>query len=121
MTQNYFKIISLAIFLFWIPSRGSAQEQASREPGQVLINRQEVLQRPYVILISLDGFRWDYVERFKPYHLSRFIEQGVRSEGLIPCYPSKTFPNHYSIATGMFTDRHQLVDNSFYDREKNAT
>ena len=121
MTQNYFKIISLAIFLFWIPARGSAQEQASREPAQVFINRQEVLQRPYVVLISLDGFRWDYVERFNPYHLSRFIEQGVRSEGLIPCYPSKTFPNHYSIATGMFPDRHQLVDNSFYDRGKNAT
>lgn len=76
--------------------------------------------KPYLLLISLDGFRWDYVERFQPPHLKAFIEGGVAAEALLPCYPSKTFPNHYSIATGMYPNTHGLVDNSYLDPEKNA-
>lgn len=72
----------------------------------------------YVILISLDGFRYDYVERFKPENLSRFIVAGTAAEGLIPAFPSKTFPNHYTIATGMKPEHHGLVDNSFYEPSK---
>ncbi|NUN99323.1 MAG: alkaline phosphatase family protein [Saprospiraceae bacterium] len=74
----------------------------------------------YLILISMDGFRWDYVERFQPPQLKAFIAGGVQAEGLIPCYPSKTFPNHYSIATGMYPNNHGLVDNSYFDLNKNA-
>ncbi len=73
----------------------------------------------YVILISLDGFRYDYVERFKPENLSRFIENGTAADGLIPSFPSKTFPNHYTIATGMKPEHHGLVDNSFFEPFKN--
>lgn len=76
--------------------------------------------QPHVILISLDGFRWDYVERFQPPNLTHFIVEGVKAESLIPCFPSKTFPNHYSIATGMYPDHHGLVDNSFFHPEKKA-
>ncbi len=72
----------------------------------------------YVLLISLDGFRWDYVERFQPPNLLKFIEGGVQAQALWPSYPSKTFPNHYTIATGMYPNSHGLVDNSFYDKEK---
>lgn len=75
-------------------------------------------KKPHVILISLDGFRWDYVERFRPPNLSKFISEGVKAESLIPCFPSKTFPNHYTIATGMYPDHHGLVDNSFWSPEK---
>jgi predicted AlkP superfamily pyrophosphatase or phosphodiesterase len=70
---------------------------------------------PHVILISLDGFRYDYVTRFKPENLTRFIENGVKAESLIPSFPTKTFPNHYTIATGLRPERHGIVDNSFYD------
>lgn len=73
---------------------------------------------PIVILISLDGFRHDYVERFQPENLSRFISNGTAAKGLIPSFPSKTFPNHYTIATGMLPEHHGLVDNSFYEPEK---
>lgn len=73
---------------------------------------------PYLILISLDGFRWDYVDTYRPPHLSAFIEGGVKAESLIPCFPTKTFPNHYSIATGMYPDKHGLVGNTFYSRKK---
>ncbi len=58
-------------------------------------------KEPIVILISLDGFRHDYVERFQPENLIRFISEGTAAKGLIPSFPTKTFPNHYTIATGM--------------------
>ena len=64
-------------------------------------------------MISLDGFRWDYVERFNPPHLSGFIKNGVKAESLIPSFPSKTFPNHYTIATGMYPDKHGILGNNF--------
>jgi predicted AlkP superfamily pyrophosphatase or phosphodiesterase len=75
--------------------------------------------QPVVILISLDGFRYDYVKRFRPENLTRFIEGGTATEGLIPSFPSKTFPNHYTIATGMLPEHHGLVDNAFYEPFKN--
>ncbi|RAI85997.1 putative AlkP superfamily pyrophosphatase or phosphodiesterase [Algoriphagus yeomjeoni] len=78
-------------------------------------------KEPIVILISLDGFRYDYVERFKPENLSRFIAGGVAAESMMPSFPSKTFPNHYTIATGLKPEHHGLVDNSFYDPKKDLT
>lgn len=72
-------------------------------------------KEPIVILISLDGFRYDYVERFQPENLMKFIAEGTAAEALIPSFPTKTFPNHYTIATGMLPEHHGLVDNSFYE------
>jgi predicted AlkP superfamily pyrophosphatase or phosphodiesterase len=72
----------------------------------------------YVILISLDGYRYDYTQRFQPENISRFIKNGTAAESLIPSFPSKTFPNHYTIATGMKPENHGLVDNAFYEPEK---
>ena len=68
-----------------------------------------------MILISLDSFPYDYVDRFKPENLFRFNESGSAADGTIPSFPSKTFPNHYIIATGMKPEHHCLVDNSFYE------
>ncbi|EAZ80219.1 alkaline phosphatase family protein [Algoriphagus machipongonensis] len=75
-------------------------------------------KEPVVILISLDGFRYDYVERFQPENISRFISSGTSAKSLIPSFPTKTFPNHYTIATGMRPEHHGIVDNSFYNPEK---
>lgn len=83
-------------------------------------NSKESIEKPYLILISLDGFRWDYVDRFNPPHLSNFIKNGVKAESLIPSFPSKTFPNHYTIATGMYPENHGLVGNSFYSNEQKS-
>jgi predicted AlkP superfamily pyrophosphatase or phosphodiesterase len=74
----------------------------------------------YVILISLDGYRYDYTERFEPNNIQQFIQKGVEASSLIPSFPSKTFPNHYSIATGLKPENHGLVDNRFYDPELDA-
>ena len=70
---------------------------------------------PYVVLVSIDGYRWDYTQKFNPPFLSRISEQGARAESLIPVFPSKTFPNHYSIATGLVPGNHGLVSNEFMD------
>ena len=51
-------------------------------------------ERAILILVSIDGFRWDYLDRFAPPNLKRLAAEGVRAEGLIPQFPSKTFPNH---------------------------
>ena len=67
---------------------------------------------PIVVLISIDGWRYDYFERFKPPTLSRLAESGVRAKGLIPQFPSKTFPNHYTLVTGLRLANHGIVSNN---------
>lgn len=69
-------------------------------------------ERAIVILISIDAFRWDYLDRFKPPTLTRLASQGVRAEGLIPQFPSKTFPNHYTIVTGLTLAHHGIISNN---------
>lgn len=85
------------------------------------VNRPEHQAKPYVVVVSFDGFRNDYLDRVEVPNFRRVAEGGVRGEGLIPVFPSKTFPNHYSIATGMYAEEHGLVDNNFYDPVFNAT
>src|ERR1051326_5841464 len=78
-------------------------------------NSTEQQQKPYVILISADGFRYDYPEKYEAKTLISLGNQGVRAEGMIPSYPSLTFPNHYTIVTGLYPSHHGLVNNYFYD------
>lgn len=68
--------------------------------------------RAIVVLISIDGFRWDYLERHQPPTLMRLAAGGVRAEGLIPQFPSKTFPNHYTIVTGLKLANHGIISNN---------
>jgi predicted AlkP superfamily pyrophosphatase or phosphodiesterase len=67
----------------------------------------------YVLLVSLDGFRWDYCKIYNTPNLNRLAQQGVKAERLISSFPTVTFPNHYSIATGLYPDHHGLINNSF--------
>ena len=68
----------------------------------------------YVLLISMDGFRADYLEKTHTPNFDKMAKNGIRSDGLIPVFISKTFPNHYSIATGMYAENHGLIANSFF-------
>jgi len=73
-------------------------------------------KKPYVVLVSLDGFRYDYTERYGAKNLHALATQGASApEGMIPVYPSVTFPNHYSIVTGLYPEHHGIVAMSFYD------
>ncbi len=78
-------------------------------------------ERPYVLLVSFDGFRADYLEWYPTPNFHQLATQGVRAEGLRPVFISKTFPNHYSIATGMYAEHHGLIANTFYDPRFNET
>jgi predicted AlkP superfamily pyrophosphatase or phosphodiesterase len=69
-------------------------------------------RNPIVVLVSIDGWRYDYFDRFQPPALSRLAGRGVRAEGLIPQFPSKTFPNHYTLVTGLRLANHGIVSNN---------
>jgi predicted AlkP superfamily pyrophosphatase or phosphodiesterase len=71
--------------------------------------------QPTVILISFDGFRWDYSSKAPTPNLRRLMARGVHARNLIPEFPSKTFPNHYSIATGLYPGHHGIVANNIFD------
>lgn len=70
--------------------------------------------KPLVILISMDGFRADYLDRGITPNLSRLAADGARG-AVRPSFPSKTYPNHYTLVTGLRPDRHGLVDNVMVD------
>ncbi|OXA96077.1 alkaline phosphatase family protein [Flavobacterium hercynium] len=69
----------------------------------------------YVVLVSMDGFRWDYEKHFNLPNLKQIAKEGVHAKSMRPSYPSKTFPNHYSIVTGLYPDHHGIINNVFYD------
>ncbi len=72
---------------------------------------------PPLLLISMDGFRWDYcaLHPDETPHLRQLMREGVSARALIPVYPSNTFPNHYSIVTGLYPSHHGIINNHFFD------
>ena len=69
--------------------------------------------KSYVLLVSLDGFRWDYSNIYKTPNLDKLAHDGVKADRMYSSFPTVTFPNHYSIATGLYPDHHGLINNSF--------
>jgi predicted AlkP superfamily pyrophosphatase or phosphodiesterase len=68
-----------------------------------------------LVLISIDGFRWDYINRPGASHLRALAAHGVRAERMVPSFPSLTFPNHYTIVTGLYPEHHGIVANTMVD------
>jgi predicted AlkP superfamily pyrophosphatase or phosphodiesterase len=76
----------------------------------------------YVVLVSLDGFRYDYAAKYGAKNLQAMATRGASApDGMIPSYPSVTFPNHYAIVTGLYPEHHGIVANSFYDPARKET
>ena len=73
--------------------------------------------RPYVLMVSFDGFRHDFTTMADTPNFDKLEGEGVKADALIPVFPSLTFPNHYSIATGAYSGTHNITGNSFYDKE----
>ena len=69
--------------------------------------------KPTLILLSIDGFAYDYLAKYKPKNILAFAESGASAK-LLPVYPSKTFPNHLSIITGVYPQKHGIIHNKFY-------
>ena len=93
-----------------VPQPSSSQARASGG-----VNSPEHRDSAYVVLISVDGFHPDYLDRFDLPHFKRAMARGARARAMTPVFPSLTFPNHYSLVTGLYPERHGIVANSFYD------
>ncbi|MET0391773.1 MAG: ectonucleotide pyrophosphatase/phosphodiesterase [Chitinophagaceae bacterium] len=112
------------LFLFiCLIAAGGAHSQADTAQHIMPGRRNSAVQqqKPYVILISADGFRYDYAAKYQPQQLLALGREGVQAEAMIPSFPSVTFPNHYTIATGLYPSHHGLVNNTFYDPAKKET
>jgi len=81
--------------------------------------------KPYVILVSLDGFRYGYASQYGATTLAHLAVEGASApDGMIPSFPSVTFPNHFSMITGLYPEHHGIIENNFYDparKEKYAS
>lgn len=122
-----FKTFFRLLFLTIIPYTGYAQDEVSYEEtvaleikGSETQNSEETLTKPYIIMVSIDGFRYDYAEKHGAENMLEIEKNGSSLTRLIPSFPSKTFPNHYSIITGLYPAHHGIVFNSFYDKERTA-
>ncbi|HTD54398.1 MAG TPA: ectonucleotide pyrophosphatase/phosphodiesterase [Silvibacterium sp.] len=85
-------------------------------------NTPEQQQKHYVVMVSLDGFRYDYAKKYGAKHILAIGAKGASApEGMIPAFPSLTFPNHYTLVTGLYPEHHGIVANSFYDPDRKQT
>ncbi|MEG0926442.1 alkaline phosphatase family protein [Chryseobacterium sp.] len=109
-------------FLLLFISLTAFAQQVNIDTAQVVVperqNSMETQSKPYVIMISTDGFRYDYAKKYNAENLLKFSNSGVRAEAMIPSYPSITFPNHWSLITGLYPSHHGLIDNFFYDYKR---
>ena len=113
------KTIILLLFFFACLSVHAQDTTQFVVPGRK--NAPSQIGKPYIILISADGFRYDYADKHHAENLIKLRNSGVQAESMIPSFPSVTFPNHYTIATGLYPSHHGLVYNQFYDRSRKAT
>lgn len=111
MGNRFFLLLVITAFYCSAGAQDTAQKIT---PGRKNDPAQQ--QKPYVILISADGFRYDYATKHGAPNLLSLAKQGVQAEYMLPSWPTLTFPNHYTIATGLYPSHHGLVDNQFYDR-----
>uniref|UniRef100_A0A8C3TLC5 Ectonucleotide pyrophosphatase/phosphodiesterase 3 n=1 Tax=Catharus ustulatus TaxID=91951 RepID=A0A8C3TLC5_CATUS len=77
---------------------------------------------PPLILFSMDGFRAEYLETWSSLlpNIEKFKTCGTHSKYMRAVYPTKTFPNHYTIVTGLYPESHGIIDNNMYDVDLNA-
>ncbi|WP_158972755.1 ectonucleotide pyrophosphatase/phosphodiesterase [Paraglaciecola sp. L3A3] len=95
-------------------SSGNSQASSTELSTKNSLSSKDI---PYVLLISIDGYRWDYTEKYSPSFIAKFKKQGASLKSLRPSFPTTTFPNHLSIATGRYPMNHGIVSNKFYNPE----
>ncbi|XP_037606650.1 ectonucleotide pyrophosphatase/phosphodiesterase family member 1 [Sebastes umbrosus] len=97
----------------WLQTGGEEIQESMCPPG---------FSRPPLILLSLDGFRAEYLKDHSSHIpvINKLRNNGTTTPHMRPVYPTKTFPNHYSIVTGLYPESHGIVDNKMYDVNQNA-
>ena len=99
----------------------------AQDPTQVISvpnppNTAAAQAKHYVVMVSVDGFRYDYPKKYGAPHLLALGAEGASApDGMLPSYPSLTFPNHLSLITGLYPEHHGIVANTFYDPARDAT
>lgn len=101
----------LVLAAAFISGRPSGANEGAARPGPV---------GRTVVLVSFDGLRWDDPQRAGSEAFERMRREGVSAVGLVPPFPASTFPAHATLATGVYPDRHGIVANRFFDRERGA-
>jgi predicted AlkP superfamily pyrophosphatase or phosphodiesterase len=114
-----FGVLNLALAASWLAGASYGQASSPVITVDHGPNAPQQLSKPYVVLVSLDGFRYDYARKYHADHLLALAARGASApDGMLPAYPSITFPNHYSIITGLYPGNHGIVANSFYDSSR---
>ena len=104
---------AILVLLAWKLSKA----RKSPSPQKNLKSNGTALFLPTTLLISLDGFRADFLQRGLTPTLNTLIKEGVSPKHMHPSFPSVTFPNHHTIATGLYPESHGIVGNTFWDPE----
>jgi predicted AlkP superfamily pyrophosphatase or phosphodiesterase len=105
----------ILMFVLLLSGVGAVAQDTAQIVASGRVNSREQINKSYVILISADGFRHDFAEKYQAKTLLGLSKKGIRAAYLQASYPTLTFPNHYTIATGMYPAHHGLVDNNIYD------
>ena len=111
-----FAVLALLFYGAYRSSESTLQSTATtpKTPLRILSNGTSTFL-PTTILISLDGFRADFLTRNLTPTLNKFIAHGVSPRHMLPSFPSVTFPNHYTMVTGLYPESHGVVGNTFWD------
>ncbi|KAG2021415.1 hypothetical protein GB937_004752 [Aspergillus fischeri] len=106
----------LVLFLIFLLGayKASSGFRASHS-SQHLLSNGSALFGPTTILVSLDGFRADFLDRGLTPTLNALIAEGVSPQYMLPSFPSVTFPNHFTLVTGLYPESHGIVSNTFWD------
>ncbi|EED13289.1 Type I phosphodiesterase / nucleotide pyrophosphatase family protein [Talaromyces stipitatus ATCC 10500] len=108
-------IVVLFFILLLGAYKASKDTQITKKPKTDLLSNGTALFAPTTIIVSLDGFRADFLNRGLTPTLSKFIAEGVSPRYMIPSFPSVTFPNHFTLVTGLYPESHGMIANDFYD------
>jgi predicted AlkP superfamily pyrophosphatase or phosphodiesterase len=84
------------------------------------VNNKQLNVDATVILISLDGYSQQYLGKYPAPNIEALIKEGLIADSMQPAFPTKTFPNHYSIVTGLYPGNHGIVENNIYDKDFDA-
>lgn len=100
--------LTLLVLLVLAGCRTDSERQTAEASGE---------RRTPLLLVSIDGFMSDYMDRHPTPHLDRLVREGVFAESMLPVFPTKTFPTHYSMVTGLYVENHGIISNRFYNIE----
>ncbi|QKX55258.1 uncharacterized protein TRUGW13939_02350 [Talaromyces rugulosus] len=110
-----FSAITVLFFILLLGAYKVSSDTRTSKPATTLLSNGTALFGPTTIIVSLDGFRADFLNRGLTPTLNSFIAAGVSPKYMTPSFPSVTFPNHFTLVTGLHPESHGMVANDFYD------